>query len=330
MPAEPPPPPANEPGGSADRSNTEIAERLRQAANLLAVQGANPFRISAYRRAADAIERLGTDIRGLAQAGGHAALEAVPGVGASIAGAVAEMLATGRWTFLERLKGTADPEALFGSIPGVGPTLAHRIHQTLHVDSLEALEIAAHDGRLSQVPGVGPRRASMVRGALTDLLARIRPTVRLLDDEPDVALLLDVDREYREKAATGTLRKIAPKRFNPSGEAWLPVLHTERGDWHFSAFYSNTARAHQLGHSGDWVVVYFHRDARPEGRRTVVTETRGPAQGRRVVRGREAECYGDNTGPSQAIEPPVTPHAHEPTIGSAEPPPSHAALSTRT
>jgi len=40
----------------------------------------------------------------------------------------------------------------------------------------------------------------------------------------------------------------------------------------------------------DWVVIYFHRDNRSEGQRTVVTETRGPLAGRRVVRGREAEC----------------------------------------
>ncbi len=51
------------------------------------------------------------------------------------------------------------------------------------------------------------------------------------------------------------------------------------------------ARAHQLGRTGDWVVIYFHRDAKPEGRRTIVTETQGPARGHRIVRGREAECF---------------------------------------
>jgi len=160
----------------------------------------------------------------------------------------------------------------------------------LHLDSLEALEAAAHDGRLRQVPGFGARRAAMVRSALAELLARIRPKAPRAADEPDVALLLDVDREYREKAASGRLRRIAPKRFNPSGEAWLPVLHAARDPWHFTALYSNTALAHRLGRTGDWVVIYFHRDARPEGRRTIVTETQGPARGRRVVRGREAEC----------------------------------------
>jgi DNA polymerase (family 10) len=272
------------------RSNGWIAERLRQAASLLVAQGANPFRVSAYRRAADAIECLDADLRNVAEAGGHIALEAIPGVGPSIAGAVAEMLATGRWGFLERLKGTADPEALFCSVPGIGPVLAHQIQETLHLESLEALEAAAHDGRLRQVHGFGARRAAMVRSTLAELLARVRPPAPRVADEPDVALLLDVDREYRERAASGTLRKIAPKRFNPTGETWLPVLHTVRGPWHFTALYSNTARAHQLGRTGDWVVVYFHRDARPEGRRTMVTETQGPARGRRVVRGREAEC----------------------------------------
>ena len=274
----------------AGRNNSWIAERLRQAASLLAAQGANPFRVAAYRRAGDAIEQLAADVRDTAEAGGHAALEAIPGVGPSIAGAVAEMLATGRWGFLERLKGAADPEALFCSVPGIGPGLAHQIQEHLHLDSLEALETAAHDGRLRQVPGIGARRAAVVRSALAELLARVRPPLPRVADEPEVALLLDVDREYRDQAARGTLHRIAPKRFNPGGEAWLPVLHTVRGPWHFSALYSNTARAHQLGRTGDWVVVYFHRDAWPEGRRTIVTETQGPARGRRVVRGREAEC----------------------------------------
>jgi hypothetical protein len=124
------------------------------------------------------------------------------------------------------------------------------------------------------------------------MLTRIRPPRRQRALEPGIALLLDVDREYREKAARGALPRIAPRRFNPTGEAWLPILHTERGDWRFTALFSNTARAHKLGRNRDWVVIYFHRDSGPEGQRTIVTETRGPFAGHRVVRGREAECLG--------------------------------------
>ena len=105
-----------------------------------------------------------------------------------------------------------------------------------------------------------------------------------------MATLLDVDREYRAGAHTGALPTIAPRRFNPRNEAWLPVLHTRRGDWHFTALYSNTARAHELGRTRDWVVLYFHDEDHAERQRTVVTEQRGPLRGRRVVRGREKEC----------------------------------------
>jgi putative hydrolase len=217
-------------------------------------------------------------------------LDRLPGIGPSIARAILEMLRTGRWMQLERLRGSLDPEQVFQSIPGVGPELARRIHDTLEIETLAELEQAAHDGRLEQVPGVGPRRARMVAAALAHMLQRRpahppSPTV-----EPDIELLLEVDREYREQAAAGTLRKIAPKRFNPQGEAWLPILHAQRGDWEFTALYSNTARAHDLGKTSDWVVLYFHSDHGPEGQRTVVTETSGPQAGRRVVRGREAEC----------------------------------------
>ena len=122
------------------------------------------------------------------------------------------------------------------------------------------------------------------------MLARTRRARHQRAVEPGVDLLLEVDREYREKAERGALPKIAPRRFNPSGAAWLPILHTERGDWGFTALFSNTALAHELGRVRDWVVIYFHKDSGPEGQRTVVTESRRPLAGRRVVRGREAEC----------------------------------------
>jgi DNA polymerase (family X) len=107
---------------------------------------------------------------------------------------------------------------------------------------------------------------------------------------PSVEWLLDIDREYRAGAESGTLPKIAPRRFNPKGEAWLPVLHTQRGDWHFTALFSNTARAHDLERVHDWVVIYGEDKAHGERQYTVVTAAHGPLAGRRVVRGREADC----------------------------------------
>jgi putative hydrolase len=272
-----------------DWDNQAIAEKLLELADLLEQQNANPFRVSAYRRAAKTVAAHPEPLSELAEREGTEGLDQLPTIGRSIALAIQEMLRSGRWQQLERLRGTLDPEQVFQSIPGVGPELARRIHETLEIESLPELELAAHDGRLEQVPGVGPRRARMIAAALGQMLQRRPHRPHQAVVEPDVELLLDVDREYRDKAARGKLRKIAPKRFNPSGEAWLPILHTQRGDWHITALFSNTARAHELGKTNDWVVLYFHSDHGPEAQSTVVTETSGPLEGRRVVRGREAE-----------------------------------------
>jgi DNA polymerase (family 10) len=274
------------------QENRQIAERLLEASHLLYAQGASPYRVSAYRNAADAIARYPRSARAIFEAEGVHGLDDIPRVGLGIASAVAEMLATGRWAQLERLRGSADPEKLLQTVPGLGPEFARRIHGELHVDSLEALEAAAHDGTLERVAGVGSRRTAAWRAWLADTLGRVGPAARREPgaEEPGIDDLLDVDREYREKAAAGALRTIAPRRFNPGRDAWLPVMHTRRGPWHFTALYSNTALAHKLGRVRDWIVLYFYDGDEVERSRTVVTETRGPAAGRRVVRGRETEC----------------------------------------
>ncbi len=274
----------------AERANALVADRLREAADLLEQQNANPFRVRAYRSAADTIASLDEDIEQLAEQGGVEALVALPQVGKGIAAAIVEILHTGRWTQVDRLRGVLDAEHLFQTVPGIGPELAQRIHDSLHVDTLEALEVAAHDGRLESVPGVGARRAASIRAALGSMLSRRRVHRAPQPAGPSLEQLLAVDAEYRDKAEAGQLPTIAPKRFNPEGTSWLPILHSMRDGWHFTALYSNTARAHELGRTRDWVVIYFYDDHHREGQHTVVTETRGALIGRRVVRGLESEC----------------------------------------
>jgi putative hydrolase len=269
--------------------NKQIARSLDEAGNLLQEQGANRFRVTAFRRAAETIRHLPQEADEILRSHGIEGLIALPGIGPVIAAAILELVTTGRWSQLDRLRGVSNPETLLTRVPGIGPRLAHTLVTTLRVDSLEALETAAHDGALDRVPGIGPRRTAMIRAELAELLARPRWKFAA-KIEPDAGMLLEVDREYREKAADGKLRRIAPRRFNPTKEAWLPILHTERGPWQFTALYSNSALAHQLGRTHDWVIVYFHTDDQSEGQRTIVTETQGSLRGRRVVRGRESEC----------------------------------------
>ncbi|MBN3790217.1 helix-hairpin-helix domain-containing protein [Burkholderia sp. Ac-20353] len=275
--------------------NRQIATCLREASQRLADQGANPYRAGAYRAAADTVDSLDESVRTLFDAGGLDALDALPHIGTGIAQAIAELLITGHWRQLDRLRGEIEPASPFESVPGIGRELAMRIHDTLHIDTLEDLEIAARSGRLETVAGVGPRRAAGIRAALDDVLSRRRQwhdhTHRdSLGTEPPVELLLHIDRLYRARALAGKLPTIAPKRLNPEGVAWLPVMHETRGGWHFTALFSNTGRAHELGRTTDWVVLYFYDDLHEEHQRTVVTEAHGTLVGKRVVRGREMEC----------------------------------------
>jgi DNA polymerase (family X) len=65
-----------------------------------------------------------------------------------------------------------DPEVSFQNIPGIGPAFARLIHEHLHIDTLEGLEAAAHDGRLDTVPGIGERRGKIIRRSLARILTR--------------------------------------------------------------------------------------------------------------------------------------------------------------
>lgn len=282
-------------------TNQEIADVLDRVAALLEAQDANPYRVNAYRKAARVVERSDRSLAQISDASEGEKLEDLPDIGKSIGGAIREFVHTGRLALLERLEGELSPEDLFTTIPGIGEELAKRIYSELHIETLEDLELAAHDGRLEKVPGMGHRRVTAVRDSLESILSRSgRRRARLLRQldkeevhgtppQPSVALLLEVDEEYRNKAEKGHLRTISPRRFNPDGKYRLPILHTDREGWHFNALFSNTARAHELGKTGDWVVIYYERDGH-ENQHTVVTETHGPMKGRRVVRGREKEC----------------------------------------
>ena len=311
----------------ATDTNRDIARRLVEAAELLERQGANPFRVRAYRRAADSIASYPEDLRELAGREDVAGLTGIPGVGRGIAATIRELLLTGRWNQLEHLRGDVDPESLFATVPGVGPELARRIHAELAVDTLEALEAAAWDGTLAAVAGIGPRRLAAIRAGLATRLGRLsRDHGRPDEARPGAALLLEVDRRYREQATAGKLPTIAPRRFNPSGEAWLPIMHLTRDGWHFTALYSNTARAHELGRTRDWVVIYWSSDDHAERQCTVVTETGGELKGRRVIRGRESECavhYAAHGSPA-APAPPASPGGPVVPAAARPPRPRHA------
>jgi hypothetical protein len=274
--------------GHVHRINQDIAGRLEEAARLLHDQGADRFRVGAYLRAAESIRALDRPVDEVFRQYGLGGLKDLPRIGETIARAIRELLTHGRLPMLDRLRGEADAVALLSTVPGIGRILAERLHEDLGLETLADLEIAAHDGRLETLAGFGAKRLAGIRDSLAQRLGRVQlPAPQAA--APSVAELLDVDREYREKAAAGVLQRIAPRRFNPMRDSWLPVLHTRRGSRRYTALFSNTARAHRAGKTRDWVVIYAD-NGMGESRHTVITAAFGPLRGQRVVAGREDEC----------------------------------------
>ena len=267
------------------QANDDIAERLDEIASLLAAQHSNPYRVRAYHRAAEELRHLTIPVSELLARDGIAGLDGLPHIGPSLARTIRDIVAHGYSPMIERLRGEADPIRLFATVPGIGYRLAERLHDELGLDTLQQLEAAAHDGRLEQIAGFGPKRLSGIRDTLAQRLARVKADEAIHDHPPpSAAELLDVDREYLTKARAGELPRIAPRRFNPERAAWLPVLHADRNGRHYTALFSNTARAHRLGKTNDWVVLYCDDGAR-EHQWTIITAAFGPLRGKRIVRG---------------------------------------------
>lgn len=277
-------------------SNDDIATMLEQVADLLEIKEDDYYRIRAYREAAQTIGALKQSLIEIWQAEGTQGLAKLPHIGARLSRSLEELIHSGELRVLNQLLTHLSPGQVFMTIPGIGEVLAQRLHKDLGLETLEDLEVAAHTGRLDTVEGFGKGRIRLIRDELETMLNRSsRQRVQrnrwrethppTLDaPQPPRALILEIDAQYRHLAAAGQLPMITPRRFNIEGKRWLPIMYLQRGEWQFSALYSNTARAHKLGKVYDWVIIHCERDGH-QGHYTVVTETRGALRGQRVVRG---------------------------------------------
>ncbi|MCL6431411.1 MAG: DNA-binding protein [Anaerolineae bacterium] len=266
--------------------NAEIAGMLAEAAVLLDEAGASPLQVEAYRAAAATVGGLDRPAERVLAEEGEEGLKRLPHVTDRMAAAIEELVRTGALSLLDQLRADVEPDHVFDAIRGIGPALARGIQERLGIVSIEELERASRESRLRRIPGIGSTRARRIEQALRERL--IRHPAPPPADPPPVDELLSVDQEYREKVAAGQVHRIAPERYNPKREAWLPVLHTGRGARRYSAQPANTHLAHSLHTNHDWVILYYSEGER-QGQAMVVTEIEGDLAGRRVVRGREEE-----------------------------------------
>lgn len=141
--------------------NADIAAIFDEIADLLEIQGENPFRIRAYRNAARQLESMGVPAAGMIANGED--LTELPGIGKDLAAKITEIVSTGRCQALEKLHRKLPPaitELL--KIPGLGPKRVRVLHRELDVNTLAQLLRAARDGRVRAVPGFGEKTEAAI------------------------------------------------------------------------------------------------------------------------------------------------------------------------
>ncbi len=147
--------------------NLDVARTLEELADLLEIQGANPFRIRAYRNAVRTVEGLARPLRAMVEAGED--LSVLPAIGKDLAEHIAELVRTGRMSRLEELA-TEFPRSLVQlmRLDGVGPKKARKLFDQLEVRSVDDLEAALEAGRVEKLDGFGKKSAEKILRAIGD------------------------------------------------------------------------------------------------------------------------------------------------------------------
>ncbi|MEW6133478.1 MAG: DNA polymerase/3'-5' exonuclease PolX [Pseudomonadota bacterium] len=136
--------------------NADIALVFEEIADRLEIQGANPFRIRAYRNAARTLAELPQEARVLLERGED--LTRLPGIGEDLAAKIREIVDTGRCSLLDRLRRELPPAVTeLLQIPGLGPKRVKALYHDLDVQTVEQLYRAARDGRIRVLPGFGEK-----------------------------------------------------------------------------------------------------------------------------------------------------------------------------
>ncbi len=192
-------------------NNTDVARIFDEIADLLELQGANRFRIRAYRNAARMLGTMGTLGRSVAaMVERHENLDSLPGIGPDLAGKIGEIVTTGSCALLERLR--ADVPAGLGTmlrLPNLGPKRVRALHDELGVRTIEQLHAAAQAGRVQTVHGFGPRLQQQILAATQTQLpniARIRLDAAEAAAQPLLARLRGLRGVVRAEVA-GSLRR---------------------------------------------------------------------------------------------------------------------------
>lgn len=220
-------------------TNHEIARILLHIADILDIQGENPFKVRAYVRAAQTLQGLTQEVSTLAD---PAQLRELPGIGEAIAKKIQELLTTGSLRYYEELK--QSPYARLTEllrIPGMGPKHVRLVYEQLGVSSVEQLQQAAEQGKLRTLPGLGEKSEQKILEGIQQAL-RFRERMPLGYVLPQATAMVERLRQVREvqqAALAGSLRRmretvadadilVASSQPEPVMEAFVRLPHVER------------------------------------------------------------------------------------------------------
>jgi len=188
--------------------NRQIAHIFQQIADMLAIQGANRHRIFAYQRAGETIAHLERDVSDVWREG---KLTEIPGIGATLADKIEELLTTGDLDFYQRLKKEVPPGVVdLLQVPDVGPKTAGRLWKELGVTSIEALEEAARAGRVQTLSRMGARTEARILEGIEALRRRTgrTPLGAAWFLAQDLSAALREVPGVRQVAPAGSLRRM--------------------------------------------------------------------------------------------------------------------------
>ncbi|MFL5733333.1 MAG: DNA polymerase/3'-5' exonuclease PolX [Chloroflexia bacterium] len=155
---------------AAKFTNSTFARIFNEIGAMLELKGESPFKVRAYRTAASTFANLHEDLKEVWREG---RVDDLPGVGKAITDKVGELMTTGHLRFYERLLEEIPPSLIsITEIPHVGPKTAMQLYQTLGIQGMADLQKALDDGRLSTMPGFGPRTIELIREGIETIQKR--------------------------------------------------------------------------------------------------------------------------------------------------------------
>ena len=188
--------------------NRAIAAMFNDIADMLEIKAESPFRITAYRRAARALEGLTEDVAAVAARG---ELTDIPGIGESSAEKILEFLQTGTCTYYEELKSQLPPglTTLMG-VPEVGPKTAMLLYEKLKIKTIEELEAACKAGKVRKLPRMGAKtEENILTGiALIRRTKERRPIGQVLPHAQEIVETLRALKEVKQISVAGSLRRM--------------------------------------------------------------------------------------------------------------------------